>query len=713
MDDGSGSHRILPPPSTPQAAAALVKTAAEAILLCHSALSMGIDRTTRRVMPVTSDAAKIVLAASSPVCKARDKANAHVFLGNCNIMERTLFSQYQMHAEARVKLSKAIGHMDDAILERPNHPLQYELRAAYHIMAGFGSKSLNDSYTARDLLKEKVKENVAGKDIWGPFAELHIHSITGNIGRTLSGQSIVPAGGKKSARVELTAYVAAAFPPDGIPTPFSRMLSDRDLAHVTVAAYTLVHLEHEAGHLKKAAWYYATASRHDKAIAKTSPAVQKSTISNSPAKFLAQLTISRDEFASVNSSHSQDLKVCAGCGLAEKAHLAMGKPKFLLCSQCKAAAYCGTACQREHWKRRVGGHKKQCKAVAKRGKGDARAKAREKAKQAREKTASTSRLDAPPLDCALNPSAFWEEGRAILRANKNKNGKSAKSYEDAAFRFLAAMFMDWSFYCGPNIKYVAEAVDQVKKFTDASDPTAYPKWLMVLEGFSRIQKQKDKSIASCPDDFAQKAEAMDMLLLSEAVAKGKQVEAAEEEPSSIAEVDRFRFATGCAHVFASRNNYAAMHNRRANNVAECKAMEQRWGESCHLVNEATKYIPPHQSLTIMFELAFINRYAEAYKIADEWSQQLQKAGNKWNAKIGPYFQGILEKDEQGAAVARVQQQYGGLANIRTLSPMEQMKAVRAIQQAASTKKGGNGKKKKKKKKKQQQQQKKKKKGKAR
>ena len=320
---------------------------------------------------------------------------------------------------------------------------------------------------------------------------------------------------------------------------------------------------------------------------------------------------------------------------------------------------------------------------------DARAKARENAKQSKEKNRRELRFDAPPLDCALNPEALWEEGKEILRASKTN---SSKTYEDAAFRFLVAMFMNWSFYCGRNVKHVAKAVDQVRKLSDAE---TYPQWVVVLEGFSSIHRENVKTGSGmhCPNDFAQKAEAMAHMIVAE------QAKEPATEPASIAEVDRFRFATGCAHVFASRNNYAAIHSQRARNAADVKAMSQRIGESCHLVNEATMYIPPHQSLTILFELSFINRYAEAYKIADSWSNQLHKAGAKWKAKVGPYLRSILERDDQGAAVAKVQQKYGGLANLRNLPPMLQMQATMELKAAACTKKSGKKKKKRQKKKK--------------
>ena len=105
-------------------------------------------------MPVTTNAAKMVLAASttrsssSASTTTEDKANAHVVLGSFNIYARELFRRKQMHAEANARLTEAIGHVDDAILLRPNHPLQYELRAVYYIMATFGSKSLNDNYNS-------------------------------------------------------------------------------------------------------------------------------------------------------------------------------------------------------------------------------------------------------------------------------------------------------------------------------------------------------------------------------------------------------------------------------------------------------------------------------------------------------------------------------------------------------------------------------------
>jgi hypothetical protein len=51
---------------------------------------------------------------------------------------------------------------------------------------------------------------------------------------------------------------------------------------------------------------------------------------------------------------------CAACGAAQE----RGK-KLQMCSVCMEVGYCGKECQTEHWKRRGGGHKQQCKGRSK------------------------------------------------------------------------------------------------------------------------------------------------------------------------------------------------------------------------------------------------------------------------------------------------------------------------------------------------------------
>jgi hypothetical protein len=59
--------------------------------------------------------------------------------------------------------------------------------------------------------------------------------------------------------------------------------------------------------------------------------------------------------AAAPASQPSSSRRCANCGVAEAAGSGALKP----CSRCKAAVYCGKACQAQHWK--AGGHKAVCK----------------------------------------------------------------------------------------------------------------------------------------------------------------------------------------------------------------------------------------------------------------------------------------------------------------------------------------------------------------
>jgi hypothetical protein len=63
----------------------------------------------------------------------------------------------------------------------------------------------------------------------------------------------------------------------------------------------------------------------------------------------------RGQRQAASASQHSSSRTCANCGVAEGPGGGTLKP----CSRCKAAVYCGKACQAQHWKE--GGHKATCK----------------------------------------------------------------------------------------------------------------------------------------------------------------------------------------------------------------------------------------------------------------------------------------------------------------------------------------------------------------
>jgi hypothetical protein len=53
------------------------------------------------------------------------------------------------------------------------------------------------------------------------------------------------------------------------------------------------------------------------------------------------------------------LRKCSNCGKEESRDI-----KLRQCSRCKQVQYCGISCRDEHWKRKQGGHKNECKKLA-------------------------------------------------------------------------------------------------------------------------------------------------------------------------------------------------------------------------------------------------------------------------------------------------------------------------------------------------------------
>jgi len=98
------------------------------------------------------------------------------------------------------------------------------------------------------------------------------------------------------------------------------------------------------------------------------------------------------------------------------------------CDRCKAATYCGRECQVAHWKLC---HKKQCQQ-AKVDLNEEKKANRMHAKEEHEKRERIKKL--PPLDRNLDPHKVWAQAVQLA--------KQEGHLQDAAFKFLVALFMD-------------------------------------------------------------------------------------------------------------------------------------------------------------------------------------------------------------------------------------------------------------------------------
>ncbi|KAL7550900.1 hypothetical protein ACHAWF_014094 [Thalassiosira exigua] len=339
-------------------------------------------------------------------------------------------------------------------------------------------------------------------------------------------------------------------------------MSDRLLGQLAVAEYMLAYMYGNRGERRKAVSYFEEAEKRRISIDRE---VAKNIDWNN--RLLAEIIIANISPGII--SHGS----CDHCGKVTD------DPKR--CAACRAVFYCSKDCQVVAWK---GGHKKECKKL-KSDRDEKKAIDRNKSKTHEE------RGNLRPLDIDLAPKNLWKEGVQLSR-----NGL----HEDAAWKFLLALFMDFSLDANDK-KPMKEAVEGC----GMANPVAMALSMITDRNGINEVYQQSMHINIMP----------------------QRIELAETVDS----VDRKSFGLGMCHLVYARMLARSFAVRSAAD-ARSRTTGHAFEDVARIIMESTNYIDPQRWLTLQFELGYSSMDVGAVNEAEKWLNSFKATVDKFSTQ---------------------------------------------------------------------------------
>lgn len=433
-----------------------------------------------------------------------------------------------------------LGHIDKAIRLRPENPRQHYHRSALYACSQNWANAAEDIRTS----------------IRCATTELERWSYQGLLGKCFNSMHR-----NAEARKTLETYVATGF------GSLQDQLDDRKKGHCCVAQYMLVHLCDEAGDVSAAKQHFREAEAREKAL---DPFAHKEIDWGN--KMLAQLII-----AKVSSSVGAN-RECYHCHTPAL--------KLLTCTGCQAAHYCSKDCQKAAWK---GGHKKECGASAK-AKGKA-AKEDSKEERMAKKKLTEEALSRPPLDSTLEPREVWAEACKL---------SAAKQCEEAAFKFVMAIFLDQSLDANDR-KPVLAALEGC-----AADSVV----AAVLR--NRLGKGDPYSIGELDREHDS---------LTRRFLDGTRVD--KQPAATIEDLDRTAFALACSGIFYARLINKTIDPAQALRASKDPKIKGKLLTVQRLIADSAELLVKEQWLTLLFELGYSHQSVGAVDDAKRWLEMFK------------------------------------------------------------------------------------------
>ena len=374
-------------------------------------------------------------------------------------------------------------------------------------------------------------------------------------------------------------------------------MTDKLIGRLAVAEYMLVQLYSIQGKHKKAINHYRDAEDKrngiDEEISKTIDWSNRT---------MAEVVIAHIRPGNLAQGE------CHSCGEVTD--------KPLRCAACKMVFYCSKKCQVSAWKQ---GHKKECKNLKSE-------RDKKESSVVHESNIQQNRVNLPPLDVNLDPKSLWKEGVVL-----SKKG----NFEDAAWKFLLALFMDAALDASNDMESAIRAVQGCKE----DNPVAMALSVVSTHGSRGPHPNKQGQRSS---QMYEKAITMECSTHNI------------EMSNTVDDVDRYVFGVGMCFIMHARMLGRAFACKSAAD-ARNKKTKDAFEDIARLVAHSSSYIDPQRWLTLQFELGYSNMNIGGLSEAEKWLSLFKKTLEK--TRTMRIKEGAKQhwSDMQSRAESRIQQ----------------------------------------------------------